>query len=164
MELIATMRKLPEVLPEYRFSQHVESTLAEYCRFLERREDLLQLAQQYHDAIFEEKRYSLLEIEGLPELDGKEQGLLFAVLFLARCQLLDRVLEAKGIPGRYKAGTVYTCVRQLEKNLEYYGTVGFQGMYRSRMISWLEPNQFILGRLTFQISTFGGPYRVYRNR
>lgn len=164
MELITAIKQLGSKLPDYGFPETIEKTLQEYCLFLKEREDLLILAQTYHDDIFENNRYTLLEVEQLPEQDGREQGLLFAVIYLARCELMEQVLAAKGIPGQYKAGTVFNCMKQLEKCMEYYGAVGLQGMYRSRLVAWLAPSQYIIGRLTFQVSTFSGPYVVYRSR
>lgn len=164
MELITTMKQLGSKLPCYGLPETIEKVLREYCQFLNEREDLLTLAQNYHDDIFEKNRYSLLEVEQLPEHDGREQGLLFAVIYLARCELMEQVLAAKGVPGQYKFGTVFSCTKQLEKCTEYYGAVGLRGMYRSRLVAWLEPSQYIIGRLTFQVGTFSGPYVVYRSR
>lgn len=164
MELITTIKRLGSRLAEYGLPEPIEKELREYCLFLTEREDLLKLAQTYHDDIFENNRYTLLEVEELPERDGREQGLLFAVIYLARCELMEQVLEARGIPGQYKFGAVFSCTKQIEKCTEYYDAVGLQGMYRSRLVAWLEPSQYIIGRLTFQVSAFSGPYVVYRSR
>lgn len=164
MELITTMATLDRQLGIFGFSEELQQELAEYCAFLRHREDLLQLAQQYHDDIFENDRYSLADVEQLPERDGREQGMLFAVMYLARCLRMEEVLGKRGIPASYAAGAILTCKAQLEKNKEYYGCYGYKGAYRYRLVGYLMPSQLIIGRLCFQMTTFGGPYHVYRSR
>ena len=164
MELIATLKELHKKLPGYGFEPEVEEALSAYLAFLREREDLLNLAQSYNDDIYDNHRYTLAQVEGLQEQDGREEGLLFAVLYLARYEKLDEVLAKRGIPAKYKAGALQTLKGLLRKNKNCYGSIGLRGMYRSGMTHYLVPDKIILGRLCFEMTHFDGSYEVYRNK
>ena len=53
MELISTLKELYKKLPDYGFDPEAEKVLSDYLAFLREREDLLALAQTYHDDIYE---------------------------------------------------------------------------------------------------------------
>ena len=72
MDLISTIKELHTKLPTYGFEPEEEAVLADYLAFLREREDLLELAQTYHDDIFDNHRYTLAEVEGLPEKEVAE--------------------------------------------------------------------------------------------
>lgn len=164
MELISTLKELHSKLPGYGFSEEVEKALGEYLLFLQDREDLLTLAQTYHDDIFENHTYTLGQVEGLPEKDGREEGMLFAALYLARYERMDEVLAQRGIPGEFKKGALLSYKGMLEKNKDCYGSYGMRGMYRSGMVKYLIPVEFRLGRLIFEITKFNTAFEVYRHK
>ena len=164
MEIITTLKELHNKLPGYGFEPEVEAVLAEYLLFMQEREDLLALAQTYHDDIFENNRYTLGQIEGLPADDGKEGGLLFAALYLARCERLPEVLAKRGIPAAFGEGAWNAYKGSLKKNKERYGNYGLQGMYRSSMTRHLMPVEFRLGRLLFELVKFDSAFELYRNK
>jgi len=164
MELIATLKELKNKLPGYEFVPEVEQVLGEYLDFLQTREDLLELAQAYHDDIFENDRYTLAQVEALPEKDGKEQGLLFAAMYLARYERMDDVLGRRGIPGEYKVGILKAYKGSLAKNKTQYGSYGLRGLPRYSMVNHLLPKEFRIGRLLFELTKFNSAFEVYRNR
>ena len=164
MELISILKELHKKLPAYGFAPEEEKALYDYLAFLRAREDLLNLAQNYHDDIFENNRYTLAEVEGLPENDSREEGLLFAALFLARYERLEEVLAQRGIPGEYKAGVLKKFKESLEKSKSKYGSCGLRGMYRSGMVKHLIPVIFRIGRLLFEITKFSSAFELYRNK
>lgn len=164
MELISTLKELHTKLPGYGFAPEIEAVLAEYLLFLQNREDLLNLAQTYHDDIFENNRYTLAQVEELPANDGREEGLLFAALYLARCERLPDVLAKRGIPAEFGAGALQAYKDALKNNKERYGGYGLQGMYRSSTTRYLMPVEFRLGRLLFELVKFSSAFEVYRNQ
>lgn len=164
MDLPEILKQLPVKLPEYGFLPETEEKLAEYLQFLQGRADLQGLIQRYYAGIFENASYTPAELEQLPEQDGREEGLLFAVVFLLRYELLDGVLAQRGIPSEAKAGALNVIKQQIEKNKSYYGSIGFQGMYRSRLIGYLRPCEYILGRLCFEMTKFQSAFEVWRNK
>lgn len=164
MDLISTIKELHTKLPSYGFTPEEEAVLADYLAFLREREDLLNLAQSYHDDIFENHRYTLAQVEDLPENDGREEGLLFAALYLARYERLEEVLAQQGIPGQYKVGSLFLYKTVFRKNKNCYGSYGLRGMYRSGATHYMIPDKFILGRLCFEVTKFGSSYEVYRNK
>lgn len=164
MELITTIKELQCKLPAYEFTPEAEAVLRAYLAFLQTREDLLALAQTYHDGIFESNTYTLAQVEDLPEKDGREEGLLFAVMYLARYELLDGVLAKRGIPAENKTGALKSYKDMLEKNKIKYGTYGMRGMYRSGIVHYLIPVEFRIGRLLFEITKFDSAFEVYRNK
>ena len=163
MDIINTIKALPQRLSAYEFSEPVEQALREYLDFLLCREELLARAQYLHDEIFENNPRNLAKFDTLEELDGREAGMLFAVVYLARYELLDAVLAKRGIPADYKEGAMFVYKAQMRKSHECYGTHGLKGMYRSAMVAFLAPWKYIIGRLTFEMDRFAGPYRIYRN-
>jgi len=164
MELLTTVKELHHKLPGYGFSEAAEKALQEYLLFLQDREDLLARLQTYHDDIFENGCYTLAQVEGLKEEDGREEGLLFAVMYIARYERLGEVLAKRGIPEHFKEGSLPTLRVQLEKNNECYGSYGLRGMYRSGFAPYLMPYKYILGRLCFEVTHFGSSYEVYRSK
>ena len=163
MDLITELKQLHTKLPGYGLSPEAEKALCEYLQFLRQREDLLTLAQTYHDDIYENHRYTMAQVEGLQEQDGREEGLLFAVMYFARYELLDEVLARRGIPEDIKAGALRTCKELLQKSKNCYGSYGLRGMYRSGLVPYLMPYKFVLGRLCFEVAQFNSAYEVYRN-
>ncbi len=164
MELIETLKQLHTRLPEFGFDEDVVRTLEEYLLFLREREDLLALAQTYHDDIYENGKYTLREVEGLPENDGRSEGLLFAALNLARYTRLEEVLAKRGVPAEVKTGALRTYKELLQKNKNRYGSYGMRGMYRSGIVPYMTPWKYILGRLCFEVAKFTGPYEVYSSK
>lgn len=164
MELITTIKELKTKLPGYEFTPEVEAALGEYLDFLQTRRDLLELAQAYHDDIFENDRYTLAQVEALPEKDGKEEGLLFAVMYLARYERMEDVLARRGISGKWKTGILKAYKSALEKNKNQYGSYGLRGLPRYSMVNHLLPKEYRIGRLLFEITKFNSAFEVYRNR
>ena len=164
MEVGKILKTLDGKLPEYGFSLELEQVLREYLSELCQREDLLALVQTYHDDIFENGKYTLGQTEALEEKDGREEGLLFAVMYLARYEGLDGVLARRGIPGAYKQGALPIIGELMERNKNFYGSYGLRGMYRSGCAHYLLPDRYVLGRLTFEVTQFRGPYEVYRSK
>ena len=163
MDVIQTIKDLPRLLPEYELAEPIEQALREYLDFLLDREDLLERAKFLHDEVFENDPKNLAKFDTLEEQDGREEGMLFAVVYLARYALLDEVLTAQGIPTEYKAGALFVYKAQMRKSKECYGTYGLKGMYKTGAVGFLTPWKYILGRLTFEMDRFSGPYRIYRN-
>ena len=62
----------------------------------------------------------------MPEKDGREEGLLFAVMNLARCERFDEVLGKRGIPVEIKARAQKILKDKLDKNKERYGSYGLR--------------------------------------
>lgn len=164
MELISTIKELHKKLPDYDLTPEQEKALADYLAFLREREDLLNLIQAYHDDIFENRIYTLAQVEALPEKDGKEEGFLFAVLFLARYERMDEVLAQRGIPGSYKVGALKKYKDSLEKSKTQYGSYGLRGLHRYSMVNHLIPLEYRIGRLLFEITKFNSAFEVYRNK
>lgn len=164
MELIKTVKELPGKLTSFEFEPEIEKVLGEYLQFLQGREDLINLIQTYHDDIYENNTYTLGQVEALPENDGREEGLLFAVLNLARCALFDQVLGKRGISLEYKDGALKSLKGALKNNLECYGSYGLRGMYRSSLVKHLQPVEFRIGRLLFEITKFNTSFELYRNK
>lgn len=165
MELISTVKQLHEKLPGYEFTPEQEKALADYLAFVREREDLLELIQTYHDDIFDNKKYTLAQVEALPEKDGKEEGFLFAVMFLARYELMDKVFAKRGIPAEeYKVGILKKYKDSLAKNKTQYGSHGLRGMHRYSLVNYLIPLEYRIGRLLFEITKFNSAFEVYRNK
>ncbi len=164
MELISTLKTLHEKLSGYGFTPEAEQELGEYLLMLRQREDLLALAQQYHDDVFENKTYTMAQIEELPENDGQEKGLLFAAIFLARYEQMVQVYAPRGIDEAHKTRILEPFKLNLQKNKNRYGYYGLKMVYRNLMVGYLMPDKFLLGRLCFEISKFNNVYAVYRNK
>lgn len=164
MELISTVKELHKKLPGYGFTPEEEKALSDYLAFLREREDLLNLIQTYHDDIFDNKRYTMAEVEALPENDGREEGLLFATLFLARYERMEEVLAKRGIPGKYKDGILKKYKDSLEKSKTQYGSYGLRGLHRYSLVNHLIPLEYRIGRLLFEITKFNSAFELYRNK
>ena len=165
MEIIQTMKTLYEKLPGYGFSPEAEAALGAYLLQLRESDELLQLAQVYHDEIFEEEKYTLAQMEELGEQQGEQMGMLFAAMFLARYEQLEQVFARRKIPGKYKQGALMLYKQLLQKSKNFYGTFGLRGMYRSEYSRFLRADKYVLGRLTFEVTKFNPPYyAVYRDR
>ena len=70
MELIATLKGLRNNLPQYGLEQELEQALSEYLLFLQDRQDLLELAETYHNDIYETGRYTPAAVAKLPPAFG----------------------------------------------------------------------------------------------
>ena len=164
MEIISTLKQLHTKIPSFELSEGAEKALREYLPLLQSREDLLQLAQEYHDDIFENDRYTLIEVEELKENDGLEQGMLFMAMYFARYEKLHEVMAKRGIPAEHKLPLLTNIKVQLEKNFDWFGSYGYRFIYRSATVSTLMPTKFYLGRLIFEMTPYNGPYEIYRSK
>jgi len=164
MELICTLKGLCDKLPAFGFSEELEAALREYLQFLRKRDDLLQLAETYHNDIYENGRYTPAEVARLPECDGREQGMLFAVIFLARYARMDEILALRGIDPNQKQTALDIFCTQINKNKAVTGKYGFNGYYRMATVNMLKPNRYTLGRLVFETATFDYPFEIYRSK
>ncbi len=164
MELITTLKGLRENLPQYGLDEELEQALGEYLQFLQDREDLLELAETYHNNIYENGSYTPAEVAQLPECDGREQGMLFAVIFLARYARMDEILALRGIDPKQKQTALDIFCTQINKNKAVTGKYGFNGYYRMATVNMLKPNRYTLGRLVFETATFDYPFEIYRNK
>jgi len=158
MDLKTVLTGLYSKLPGYGFPAETEKSLREYLQFFLTREDLLTLAETYYRDIFEKRSYTYVQIEALPENDGREAGLLFAVIFLARYELLEGKL-----PVQCRPGALHTLKDLVRRSKSCYGTAGLKGMYRSGIVPYLLPYKYVLGRLCFEVTTFNSSFEVYRN-
>lgn len=164
MELISTLKGLYDKLPAYGFSGELEKELGAYLLFLQGHDDLLKLAETYHNDIYETGKYTPAEVAQLPENDGREEGMLFAAVFLARYELLEQVLALRGIDPELKLPLLDTYKTQINKNKEWSGKYGFNGYYRMATVNMLRPTRYTLGRLVFEVATFDYPFEIYRNK
>ena len=158
MDLKSVFKALPQKLSGYGFPPEAEKAIGEYLQFFLTREDLLTLAETYYGDIFEKKSYTYGQIEALPENDGREAGLLFAVIALARYELLEGIMPAQCMPG-----ALHTLRNLVQRSQSCYGAYGLRGMYRSGIIPYLLPYKYVIGRLCFEVTTFNSSYEVYRN-
>ncbi len=164
MELISALKGLYDKLPAYGFSGELEKELGAYLLFLQGRDDLLKLAETYHKDIYETGKYTPAEVAQLPENDGREQGMLFAAIFLARYELLEQVLALRGIDPSHKDAVLDVYKTQISKNREVSGTFGFNGYYRMATVNMMRPTRYTLGRLVFEVAAFDYPFEIYRNK
>ena len=158
MDLKTVLTGLYSKLPGYGFPAETEKALREYLQFFLAREDLMTLAETYYTDIFEKKSYTYAQIEALPENDGREAGMLFAVIFLARYELLEGKL-----PELCRPGALHTLKDLMRRSQSCYGAIGLKGMYRSGIVPYLLPYKYVLGRLCFEVTTFSSSFEVYRN-
>ena len=156
MDLKTVFAALPLKLADYGFPAETEKTIAEYLQFFLARQDLQTLAESYYTDIFAGKTYTLPQIEELPENDGREEGLLFAVIALARYELLE-------IPEQCRPGALRTIKELVQKSKNCYGHYGLRGMYRSGIVPYLLPYKYILGRLCFEVTKFNSAFEVYQD-
>lgn len=164
MELVATLKGLRSALPQYGLDKELEQALGEYLLFLQDRQDLLELAETYHNDIYENGRYTPAEVAQLPEKDGFEQGMLFAAIFLARYARMDEILARRGIDSKQKQTALDIFCIQINKNKTVTGKYGFNGYYRLATVNMFKPNRYTLGRLVFETATFDYPFEIYRNK
>lgn len=164
MELVATLKGLRSALPQYGLDKELEQALGEYLLFLQDRQDLLELAETYHNDIYENGRYTPAEVAQLPEKDGFEQGMLFAAIFLARYARMDEILALRGIDPKQKQTALDIFCIQINKNKTVTGKYGFNGYYRLATVNMFKPNRYTLGRLVFETATFDYPFEIYRNK
>ncbi len=164
MKFVTAIENVRKNLPAYALSEGATEALAEYLPFLLSREDLLARAEDYYTGLYETGAYTLGEAEGFPEGDGREEGLLFACLHLARYEILDEIFAARGIPESYKTSALNSLRGNIEKTKTQKGSYGLQGKYRSAVYQYLVPTEYVLGRLIFQITKFDSCYEVYRSK
>lgn len=162
MVLSKLFENMHHIVEKYDFTQEQKDVLLGYCRTFEKNEKLIQLAQKYYHMIFEDEEE--IDVNSLKENDNIEQGMLFAVIYLARLDLLEAELEKRGIPSKYAQSALWHYKDLFQRNFNCYGTFGFCGMYRSGMIQYIKPRTFRIGRLCFEMNSFSGPYTVYQNK
>ena len=161
MELRDTLKNIYKNLEKYSFSKEQEKTLYDYGKMLSENDKLLEQAEKYYKMLFADGAGA----DALPaESDKSENGMLFAIVFLTRCELFGDALEKDGIPREYAKHGIWHYKNLFEKNKRCYGSYGFCGMYRSGMINYIKPKTFTLERLSFEMNVFSGPYEVYRSR
>ncbi len=162
MELKDTLKNIYKNLEKFDFSTEQKKALYDYGKALSENEELLARAAKYYTMIFEDK--DTVDASELEEHDGLEKGMLFAIIFLARCELLGEVLEKDGIPRQYAQYGIWHYKNLFDRNKQCYGRYGFCGMYRNGMVNYVKPKTFTLGRLSFEMNVFSGPYEVYQNK
>ncbi len=162
MVLSKLFENMHHVVEKYDFMQEQKNVLLDYCRSFEKNEKLIQLAQKYYHMIFEIEEE--IDVNSLKENDKLEQGMLFAVIYLARFELLGAELEKQGIPSKYAQSALWHYKDLFQRNFNCYGEFGFCGMYRNGMVQYIKPRTFRLGRLCFEMNSFSGPYDVYKNK
>lgn len=162
MALKDSFKAIYKSLDKFGFSYEQQKALYDYGKALADNEELLARAVQYYHMIFESP--NAVNAADLKEHDGLEKGMLFAILFLVRCELFGEALEKDGIPGRYAQHGIWHYKNLFERNKRCYGQYGFCGMYRNGMVNYVKPKTFTLGRLSFEMNGFSGPYDVYRNK
>lgn len=161
MELRDALKNIYKNLEKFNFSKEQEKALYDYGKMFSGNDKLLEKAERYYKMIFPGGNAA----EALPpESDGNENGMLFAVIFLVRCELFGDALEKDGIPAEYAKHGIWHYKNLFEKNKNCYGSYGFCGMYRSGMIKYIKPKTFTLERLSFEMDVFSGPYEVYKNK
>ena len=158
MDLKTVFKSLPAKLSSYGFPTETEKTIREYLQFFLAREDLQALAESYYGDFFAKPTYQYAAFEKLPENDGREEGLLFVVMALARYELLRGIM-----PEQCRPGALRTIRGLVQKSKNCYGSYGLRGMYRSGLVPYLLPYKYILGRLCFEVTKFNSAFEVYRN-
>lgn len=164
MVLSQLLENIHHIVEKYDFIEEQKEALLSYCKFFNSKEELHLLGQKYYHIIFDDDADAEIDVESLKENDNLEQGMLFAVIYLARLELLGDVLEKKGIPAEYAQSALWHYKDLFQRNFNCYSTYGFNGMYRAGMIQYIKPMTFRLGRLCFEMTSFSGPYTVYRNK
>lgn len=164
MEVRDTLKNVYKNLRQFDFSKEQFKALYHYGEMFSENEKLIAEAEKYYKILFENK--DTINVSELTENenDGAETGMLFAMVFLARCELLGKDLEQKGIPEEYARQGVWHYKNLFERNKRCYGNYGFCGMYRNGMVNYIKPQTFTLERLSFEMNVFSGPYEVYQNK
>lgn len=152
------------VIEKCDFVKEQKDALSDYANIFSDNEKLIMLAEKYYKIIFESNgvTFNVNKIEE-EEVDN-EFGMLFAMIYLARYELLTTVLEEKGIPVENAQAALIVYKDLFRRNYNCYDCYGFSGIYRSAMIKYLIPKTFRIGRLAFEIGAFSGPYTVYQNK
>lgn len=163
MEIKKLFLDIQEVIQRYDFTDEQKNALVSYAEMFSSNEKLVLLAEKYYKMIFESDEI-LPDINGLVEEDGLEKGMLFAMIYLVRCEVLGEVLTSKGIPEKYAQTAIWHYKDLFRRNYNCYECYGFSGMYRKGMIQYIKPRTFRIGRLSFEMNTFSGPYTVYQNK
>ncbi len=163
MEITKIFQGMQTMIAKYNFSEEQRNALVAYAERFTSDKKLILLAEEYYKMIFESDK-GLPDINKLKEDDGIEQGKLFAMIYLARCEVLGEVLKAKGIPEKYAQDAIRHYKDLFQRNYNYYGCYGFSGMYRKGMVQYIKPSTFRIGRLLYEMTSFAGFYTVYQNR
>ena len=150
-------------LPRYGLDEEQTAALTGYFRMTAERDDLLDTIVRYYTELYASQSPPS-SVENYPEGDGLECGMLFAAIYYVRCELLESVLAERGIPAYAVKKVPWHFRDLLTRSRHCYGEHGFRGMYRSGMIRYTYPRSYTLGRLSFEMTTFFGPYEVYRNK
>ena len=153
---------MQDIILKYEFPQEQNDVLSRYAKKFISDENLLALAEKYYTMIFEQE--VIADVNTLKEEDGMEQGMLFAMIYLARCAVFSEVLAQKGIPEKYACTAIWHYKDLFRRSFACYDCYGFSGMYRKGMIQYIKPTTFRIGRLSFEMQTFSGPYTVYQNK
>lgn len=163
MKLKNVIEEMPKRLERYGLSKEAIQALLAYRTIFLENEALLKQAEAYYKTFFETEKLPA-DFDILPDCDGQEQGMLFAMVYFARCELFGEALESVSIPAEFASHGPWHFRDLFERNKRCYGTYGFKGMYREGMIKYVKPKTFTIGRLSFEMNTFYGPYEVYKSR
>lgn len=163
MEIRKCFRDIQDIITKYDFTEEQKQALMHYADRFTDNEELLSLAESYYMRIFESEEV-VLNVNALKEEDGLEQGMLFAMIYLVRCEVFGEVLREMGIPQKYGQTIIGTYKNLFQRNYNCYNAYGFSGMYRKGMIQYIKPKTFRIGRLCYEMSTFSGPYTVYQKK
>ena len=162
MELKKHFANVEEIIEKFDFEKEQKTALLNYAKKFSNNEKLILLAQNYYDLIFNSNEP--VDVIALKEEDGLEQGMLFAIIYLVRCELFASVLAQKGIPEKYSTSAIWHYKDLFKKNFDCYGFFGFTNSYRKGMIQYVKPITYRIGRLSFEMTTITAPYIVYKNK
>ncbi len=163
MKLRTVIEEMPERIIRYQLSENAVQAMLIYREMLLQNESLICQAGTYYKLFFETEILPP-DFDTMPDNDGQEQGMLFAMVFFARCELFGEALEKQGIPAQFANHGPWHFCDLFERNKRCYGTYGFRGMYREGMVKYVKPKTFTIGRLSFEMNVFHGPYVVYKSR
>lgn len=163
MNLKTVIEEMPVRLERYELSEEAIQALLDYRDMFLQNEALIQQAETYYKMFFEAEKLPA-DFDTLPDNDGKEQGMLFAMVYFVRCELFGDALEQDGIPAQFAGHGPWHFCNLFERNKRCYGTYGFCGIYREGMVKYVKPKTFTIGRLSFEMNVFRGPYVVYKSR
>ena len=94
MELRDALKNIYKNLEKFNFSKEQEKALYDYGKMFSGNDKLLEKAERYYKMIFPGGNAA----EALPpESDGNENGMLFAVIFLVRCELFGDIFLKAGL-------------------------------------------------------------------
>jgi len=163
VKLRTVIEEMPQRLIRYQLAEKEEQAMLAYREMFLQNESLICQAETYYRMFFETEILPP-DFDTLPDNDGQEQGMLFAMVYFARCELFGEALEKQGIPAQFASHGPWHFCDLFRRNQRCYGTYGFQGMYREGMVKYVKPKTFTIGRLSFEMNVFHGPYVVYKNR